>query len=217
MRFLFVLLYCSLFSNLAAVDTVKIEVFYGKKIAPHVQDVIEISHRIYRGYPYLYNGDDPDYEAYLHTYPQSENAIVCIVFEGKTAVGLAAGRPMIEAREFYKQPLIDHGYDLSQLFYMGEYGLQPEYRGQGIEELMVKSLEDFAAMIGFSHLCHWEMDGASDDPKQLLGYIPGNSFWKKLNHAKHNELNFTLIWTDIGAAVETPHVAEYWMKELTNQ
>ena len=85
--------------------------------------------KIYREYPYLYNGDDKDYEAYLETYANAKDAIICVAFDGSKVIGLAAAMPMSETRKIFQQPLLDHKFDLNSLFYLGEFGASTRIPG----------------------------------------------------------------------------------------
>jgi GNAT superfamily N-acetyltransferase len=208
--FAFICPLTTLFAN-----TIKVETFHGKEISSHTQQIINLCNMIYREYPYLYNGDDADYTSYLESLSQLNDAIICLAFDDKKAVGLAIGIPMSETRDVYKPPLIKQGYDLNSVFYLGEFGLKPEYRGQGIEEAMYRKIEDFAKKSGkFNTLCLWEIDNSSNSQQQPLGYIPRDDFWKNLNFVRHQDLNFVLFWQNINDNHETPHLAVYSIKKL---
>ena len=156
-------------------------------------------------YPYLYNGDDAGYEEYLESYCKVKGAIVCLAFDTDKVIGLATGMPMQETREIYQQTFLKNGYDLESLYYLGEFGVQKEYQGRGVEEALYAEIAA-VAQDRSKKLCLWEL--SSDLPR---GYIPNSTFWEKIGFIHHPELYFTIVWTNIGDAIESEHLAEYWV------
>ena len=125
------------------IEKCKLEVFHDHEIAPYVKEIVQFVNKIYRNYPYFYNGDDAGYEAYLESFPNLGDVTVCLAFEGEEVVGIAVGLPMPK-RHVYQETLLEHGYDLKELFYLGEFGLKPEYQGQDIELIMYQNIESVA-------------------------------------------------------------------------
>lgn len=198
-----------------AQDPLRIETFHGDEIVPYTQDIIKLCDMIYRQYPYLYNGDDAGYTSYLESYAQSKGSIICLAFDGKKAVGIAAGMPLVESREIYQEPLKKHGYDLSTLFYQGEFGLMPEYRSQGIEEAMYQKLENFAKESGkYKMIAFWEIESSAPPQQRPDDFIPKDPFWKRLGFIRFSELNFNIFWTNFNEKTESPHLAVYWLKKI---
>lgn len=199
-----------LFMPLMAKDNIKIETFRGAEIAPHIKEVIKLCDSIYREYPYLYNGDDAEYTAYIESYSQSNDAITCLAFDGKNAVGLAIGIPMSKTRDLYKQTLMEHGIDLDKMFYLGEFGVKSEYRNNGIEEKMYLEIENFAKQAGsFNMIGLWEIQGAKTPSE-----ISKDEFWKKMGFMRRPDLHFDILWTNIGDSKESTHLAVYSIKKI---
>lgn len=205
--FMFTLTFCTYLSSLFSGEgtDIRIEIFQGKEIESHTNEVVELCHMIYQEAPYYYNGDDAEYEEYLKSYSEAPHAITCLVFDHNKPIGLAIGLPLANTRDPYKVPLLESGYTLKDLFYIGEFGLSPEYLHQGIEEQMYQKIESFSQQQGFTRLCVWEITNAKLNIEE--------SFWKKVGFTLHPELNFSLSWTNIGDTDSTPHIALYWLKE----
>ena len=205
--FLFSLVFCSYLTPLFAEENskIRIELFQGKEIEVHAQEVIDLCHMIYREAPYYYNGDDAGCENYWKSYYHSADAVTCLVFDDETAVGLGIGLPALETRDFYIVPFQEKGYDINDFFYIGEFGLNPKYRNREIEEEMQKKIEAFAREHKYSKICLWEIEDRSSHIE--------NVFWKKVGFVQHPDLNFSIDWTDIGNTESTPHLAIFWIKE----
>ena len=208
--FLFAFLF---FIPLAAQNNIRIETFRGTETAPYIQDIVKLCNAIYREPPYLYNGDDEEYTAYIESLSQANDVVICLVFDGEKAVGLSIGRPLIQTRGPYKETLVEHGYDLNQFFYLGEFGLLSGYRDCRIEEAMYLEIEKAAFVDGaFDMICVWDIV----DPNQFSSdtCFVEDYFWKKLGFVQHPELNFQIVWINIGDTQESSHLAVYSIKEL---
>ncbi len=199
------------FSALNADDGINIQAFRGQEITPFTKNIVQLVDKIYREAPYFYNGDDEGYTVYLESYSRSNDALICLVFDGTRIVGIAAGIPFSQTRDLYKKPLLDKGYDLNALFYVGEFGLNPEYQGRGIEDKMYQKLADFAKdQKSYKTMAMWQLDSSASHQ----GYITPETFWKTIGFVRKPELNFEISWTNIDDTVETPHQAIYWLKNL---
>ncbi len=201
----------------ANAEDLRVETFRGAEIAPHIEDVVRLSNRIYREYPYCYNGESRSYEEYLESYATSDGVMICIAYQGKEAVGLAAGLPLQENRDLYKPPLEEHGYDLKSIFYIGEFGLEPRYQGEGVERTMYEKLARFAKEGGFKAIALWELDDASNQAERPQGYIPREQFWEELGFIRHPKLAFRIDWINIGETTESSHLAIYWIKSIATE
>ena len=212
----FVLLSVFLLSSALAIGgEIKIECFRGDHIRPYTDKIIPFVDRIYRESPYFYNGDDEGYQAYLETYATTTDGMICLAFDEKTIIGIAAGMPMGKTRDIYQKPFLDHGHPLGSFYYLGEFGLRPDYHGKGIEEEMLKKMEAFVVKEGkYKNCCLWEIQGPS--PSSAKRYIPKNDFWTKNGFSRHSELNFLIYWTNIDEKKESPHLAVYWIKEMAH-
>lgn len=194
---------------------IRVETFQGHQITPYIHKIVQLCDKMYREYPYFYNGDNEGYQSYLESYAQSKDAIISLAFEGEKAVGIAAGIPMSKTRNLYQQTLLEHGYNLHTLFYLGEFGLKAEYQGQGIEETLYRNIENYVNKDGhFSAICFWEIDDSLNSRQKQLGYLLKDDFWKRLGFVRRPELNFLIFWTNINETQESAHSAVYWMKNM---
>lgn len=188
-------------------QSIRIELFKGNEIQPHIQNVVKLCHKIYESAPYFYKGDDAEYEDYLNSYSQTDNAVTCLVFNGERAIGLGVGLPLSESRDFYKFPLLKAGFEPDNLFYIGEFGLDSSLQDLGIEEMMYLEIENFAKHHNYHEFCIWEIQ----DPANTA-YNPIDEFWNELGFVTHPEINFHLSWVDIGKTEPTSHKAIYKIK-----
>src|ERR1700722_4345690 len=136
-----------------------VETFRGTEISAHIKEIRGLCDSIYCESPYLHNGQDHGYDSYLETYAKAKQSVACLAYDDKKIVGMAAGMAMSETKEVFRKPLEDHAHDLEGVFYLGEFGLRPEYQGKGVEEKMYSKIEACAKESGlYKMICFCEID-----------------------------------------------------------
>lgn len=212
--YLFALCLCCHISVTA--DPIKIEKMQGTQIDPYLAEIIQFVTKMYRDYPYLYNGDDAGYQQYLNTYAQAKEGVIFVAFDGKKIVGVASGMPMADSRDIFKPTLVRHGYSIKNIYYIGEFGVSPEYHGKGIESTLMSKMEQFIKEHKqYNTISLWELNPASSSQTQRAPtHFPNGIFLQNNGFAYHPELNFIVHWTNINEKHESPHLAVYWLKDL---
>jgi GNAT superfamily N-acetyltransferase len=194
----------------------RVETFKGKEISSHIKEIRALCDTIYCESPYLHNGQDQGYDTYLENYAKSNQSIACIAYDDKKVVGMAAGMPMTEAHDVFKKPLDDQAHDLDAIFYLGEFGLRPEYRGKGLEEKMFSKIEAYARENGqYKRICFCEIDDVTTPTQKPPGTIMRDDFWKNHGFNKYSKVHFLVFWTNINETIESPHLAVFWTKKLS--
>jgi GNAT superfamily N-acetyltransferase len=194
-------------SSLWAVD---LEVLQGDQINDRVSEIAQFCNELYLQPPYFYDGQDAGYEAYLQAYGQDPESIICLALDNAHIVGIAAGMPMAHTRPFYQDPLLSAGYSIAPIFYLGEFGLQPPYQGQAIEQELLEQI--IGRIANYQSLCVFELQ-SSPDP---IAWVPPATFWEENDFVLHPELTFTVKWTHAGDASETEHLATYWIRKIAD-
>jgi GNAT superfamily N-acetyltransferase len=177
--------------------------------------------RIFRDYPYLYDGDT-EYEArYLATYSRAKGGVVVRTRDGERIVGASTALPLAEETDTVKAPFLAAGYDPAQVFYLGESVLLPEYRGRGIGVRFFEAHEVHARQLaadpasGFGPLA-WlafcAVERAADDPRRPPGYEPLDRFWQHRGYRRQPELRTAFRWKEIGETAESPKPMVFWLK-----
>ncbi len=66
----------------------------GSDLARYIPELAQLRIRVFRDFPYLYEGD-LDYERrYLETYTRSPGSVIVLVFDGNDIVGASTGLPL---------------------------------------------------------------------------------------------------------------------------
>jgi GNAT superfamily N-acetyltransferase len=188
--------------------------FSGPELAPWIDALGEVRIRVFREYPYLYEGT-LDYERdYLRTYLRSERSRVILVRDGNLVVGATTCVPVADEGAEFQQPFVEQGYDLETICYFGESILLPEYRGRGLGRQFFERREAYAQRLGgcrFTTFC--AVDRASDDPRRPHSYRPLDSFWGSLGYVRQPELMARFVWKEIDEDRESPKQLTFWLKD----
>ena len=120
----------------------------GESLGAHLDELARLRIRVFREYPYLYEGD-LDYERrYLDTYRRSSGSVVVLARDGERIVGASSAIPMAHESDETKAPFVRAGLEVERIFYLGESVLLPEYRGRGIGVAFFEQREAHAREAG---------------------------------------------------------------------
>lgn len=187
----------------------------GADIAAHVEALAALRIRVFRDFPYLYDGDLAYERDYLTTYVQSPRSLAFIVHDGEALVGATTALPLQDEEPAFRQPLADAGFDTSTVFYFGESLLLPDYRGRGLGHRFFDEREAWARQAGgFRHACFCAVQRPVDHPLRPRGYEPLDRFWRKRGYTRRDEITAVYRWRDIGADHETDKRLIFWLRTL---
>lgn len=170
--------------------------------------------RVFREWPYLYEGD-LDYEkSYLETYAGCPEAVVVVAEAGNQVIGASTAIPMAYEPMTVQAPFLSTSINPAMVFYFGESVLLPEWRGQGIGHLFMDARENAARDAGFAWAAFCAVERAEEDPRRPADYQPLHAFWRKRGFARCPELHTTFSWKEIGETDESPKLMVFWIKSL---
>ena len=171
--------------------------------------------RIFRVFPYLYDGDLEYEEKYLARFRQAERAFLAAAFDGETIVGAATAAPMASEAAEFRSPFERAGYDTSKIFYFAESLLLPEYRGTGVGVKFFEAREAHARSFGsYTHAAFCGVVRGDDHPARPQGHAPLDGFWRKRGFEKLEGVTTSYAWKDVGNTQETDKTMQFWMKSL---
>lgn len=187
----------------------------GAALHRFIPELARLRMRVFRDFPYLYDGD-PDYEArYLQTYIEAPHSVVVLAFDDENVVGASTGLPLRHETADVQQPFREANYNVDELFYCGESVLLPQYRGQGAGVAFFEQRELHARAIGgMKYSCFCAVERPATHPARPADYRPLDDFWRHRGYEKHPELATHFSWKDLGDAQETAKPMTFWMKPL---
>ncbi len=175
----------------------------------------ELRIKVFRAWPYLYDGNLAYEARYLARFRDADRAFLAAAFHDSTIVGAATAAPMAgEAAEFRK-PFEDAGIDVSRIFYFAESLLLPDFRGRGLGHRFFDAREEYARSFGdYSHTAFCGVVRPDHHPLKPRDYRPLDGFWRKRGYEKLAGVTTSYSWKDVGEVAETTKTMQFWMKQL---
>ncbi|GEP42571.1 GNAT family acetyltransferase [Brevifollis gellanilyticus] len=185
-----------------------------REIYPWIEAVGNLRLRVFREYPYLYEGTLDEERHYLSTYAEAPTSLIVLVKDGENAVGATTCVRMNEGDAAFAASFEKAGMDVSKVCYLGESVLLPAYRGQGIGKAFFQYREEHARQLGCTITAFCAVDRPSDHPSRPEGHRPLDAFWQAQGYEKHPELQATFVWKEIHESSESPKTLTFWLKTL---
>ncbi len=186
-----------------------------RNLESYLEDLAQLRIKVFRAFPYLYDGSI-DYEmSYLETYTSCPESIVVLVMDGDQVVGATTGLPLDAETAEFQKPFIDAGYDASRIFYCAESVLLSEYRGRGVYPKFFEEREGHARSIGRFDTCAFCcVERPENHPLRPADYVPLDSIWSRFGYTKHPELRTSYSWKDVDETEESEKPMVFWLKTL---
>lgn len=194
--------------------TLDIRPLTGADLDRVLPDLARLRMRVFRDWPYLYDGDFAYEHRYLQSYRDSAGAILVGVFDGDRLVGAATGTPMEDHAEDFAAPLAGLALPLTEIFYCAESVLLPDYRGRGVGHRFFDLREKHARALGRSHSVFCAVIRPGDHPARPTAYRSLDPFWRARGYRPVEGAVATFAWKEIGEACESEKPLQVWMRAL---
>lgn len=169
--------------------------------------------RVFREWPYLYDGDLEYERRYLQRYLLSERSLVLLAHDGDQLVGASTALPLIEAEADMRAPFEAAGVDLSECLYFGESVVLPAYRGQGLGVAFFEQREQHARDLGLSRCTFCAVLRPDSHPARPLDYRGNEAFWLRRGYTP-TDLQCGFDWQDLGDSELTRKQMRFWTRDL---
>ena len=189
-------------------------VVIGADLESWLQSVAELRIRVFRDFPYLYDGSLEYERAYLQTYVESDTSVCVLALDGDRVVGASTGLAMADETEEFRQPLVEAGLDVESVFYCAESVLLPEYRGHGIYRDFFEAREAHARALGKAVSMFCAVQRPDDHPLKPRDYQPLDPVWRRFGYRPEPRIQATFPWKDIDQPVETGKPLMFYRKVL---
>lgn len=195
-------------------DKLILETIKGAEIARHLLVLADLRIRVFREWPYLYEGS-PAYEReYLEGYALCPDSVVILARDGENIVGASTALPLASADEGFQAAFSGSDYPAEGVFYFGESVLLPAYRGQGTGHHFFSLREQQAAALGAKWAAFCAVERAPGDPRKPSQYRPLDGFWGRLGYHRNPAIKARFDWREIGSDESQPHTLAFWIKDL---
>ncbi|WP_218145726.1 GNAT family N-acetyltransferase [Sphingobium sp. YR768] len=195
-------------------DAIRIEDLTGAALVAALDALADLRIAVFRAFPYLYEGTRAYERDYLTAYADSPGALIVGAFAGDQLVGAATAAPMADHAAEFAAPFEARGIDIGRVYYFGESVLLPEWRGHGVGHAFFDRREAKAREHGFAMASFCAVIRPADHPARPTDYSPLDPFWRKRGFAPVDGLTTRFVWRDVGAAQDSDHDMQFWIKPL---
>jgi len=191
----------------------------GAGLGQYIAELARLRIRVFREFPYLYDGDPAYEERYLQTYLNAERSLMVLAVDSsqtdQPVIGASSALSLEDETEEVQRPFILAGMNPAEIFYCGESVLLPQYRGQGAGVEFFNRREAHArALGGFKTICFCAVDRPHNHPRRPDDYVPLDEFWQKRGYRKAPQLHTTFSWQDLDENSESEKPMIFWTKDL---
>jgi len=194
--------------------TLRYDTLTGAAIDPVIDGLAALRIRVFRDWPYLYDGDAAYERAYLASYRDTPDAIVVTAHDGDRLVGAATGLPMPDADAEFRAAFDGTDHDPAQIFYCAESVLLPAWRGQGAGHRFFDLREAHARGLGLRYASFCSVVRPPDHPLRPADYRPLDPFWRKRGYTPLDGVVAHFAWPDIGELQDSVKPLQVWMRAL---
>lgn len=185
----------------------------GAELEPWLDSLGALRIRVFREYPYLYDGT-LDYEReYLRVYQQcARSRIVLATAADGNLIGATTCMPLVDESPEFQKPFLDAGRAVDDCLYFGESIVLPEWRGVGLGKEFFARREEHARRLGLTNTAFCAVDRPENHPLRPPGYRPLDGFWTARGYTKQPSLQAVFPWKEIGEESESPKTLTFWTK-----
>ena len=188
----------------------------GTELAPWLDALGDLRMRVFREFPYLYEGTLEYERDYLRVYQNSgRSRIVLVTDGGGNLIGATTCLPLAEESAEFRQSFVAAGIDVNRCLYFGESIVLPEWRGLGLGKEFFVRREEHARRLGLDMTTFCAVDRPADHPLRPAGYRPLDGFWASRGYQKQAALKVEFSWKEIGESRDSPKTLTFWTKSWT--
>jgi len=184
-------------------------------LTPYIHALADLRLRVFRDYPYLYDGSLSDELEYLEAYSNSPSSLVTLALDGNVVIGASTCLRLSDADEGFRACFENNGTEISKICYLGESVLLKPYRGRGIGKMFFHYRENHARSLQCSSAAFCSVDRGADHAHKPIDYRPLDGFWETQGYEKHPKLKAHFSWKEVHEDKATPKTLTFWTKALT--
>lgn len=190
-------------------------VLMGDDLRDRLPDLARLRIKIFRDFPYLYDGNLTYEENYLRRYAEAPDAVIICACEGARVVGASTALPLEHEDAAFQQPLVAQGFDPRDVFYFGESVLDPDWRGRGAGVAFFQYREAHAtALKRFKLAAFCTVIRPDDHPMRPPNYSPLNRFWANRGFEECDGAIARYSWQDLDETMNSEKRLQFWVKAL---
>lgn len=189
-----------------------VKAIIGDAIEPWMPALARLRIRVFREFPYLYEGTEAYEEKYLRAYAASQRSLFVLALQGDEVVGVSTAIPLAEAEAVFREPFVARGIDPATVLYFGESVLAPACRGKGVGHRFFDEREAYARQLGLPLTSFCAVERPQDHPAKPVDYRPLHAFWKQRGYVYQPDMKIDYPWLDVGDTEETLKPMRFWLR-----
>jgi GNAT superfamily N-acetyltransferase len=194
---------------------IEIRCVSGDEVEPWLGALARLRIRVFREFPYLYEGSESYERQYLESYAKSRLGLVVLAVQADRVVGASTAMPLTDADQAFQQPFLDAGVLPQSVCYFGESVLEPSERGKGLGHRFFDERERHALGHGFSTAAFCSVIREPSHPLRPADFRDHHAFWIKRGYRQNPDLVATLGWRQIDQGPhEVVNQLVFWQKSL---
>lgn len=194
---------------------IQYETLHGKAAERHIEDLARLRIRVFREFPYLYDGTTAYEARYLQTYFQCPDSLIVLARDDDRIVGCATAIPLKFEESEFQKPFIEQKMPPDAVMYFGESVLLPDYRGQGVGKNFLQKRIHYATRYpGIRWAAFCAVCRNAEDARRPSGYRPLDTLWQSFGFQAVPGMRTTYHWKEIGQAEETDQEMQFWLRHI---
>lgn len=191
-----------------------------EELKPLLPFVAALRIKIFREYPYLYEGDFIEEMEDLRNCSQKSHNAVAIACHNNIPIGFLYGIPLTEFASHFENPVVDLFKEKKlapeTCYYFADIIILPEHRGNHLSKKLFDTLETYAQEQGYCS-ASFITESHEFHPLKPVDYKSLDPLWNSLNYKKTGLVSHGSWQTHKadGTIVKELHVADIWFKNLT--
>lgn len=194
---------------------IEVQVLQGANILPFLDQLAHLRIRVFREWPYLYDGDYANEREYLRAFSESPSSVMVIARDTtlvtSPVVGVSTAMALADESGSIRDPFVGADIDVSQWFYLAESVLLEDYRGRGLGHRFFDEREAAGRRAGFRRFTFCAVQRSDSDPRKPPGTRRLEPFWRGRGYAPL-DLRCSLEWKEVGAPAATSQTLRFWGK-----
>jgi GNAT superfamily N-acetyltransferase len=186
------------------------QIIRGPEIENHIDDLGRFRIKIFREYPYLYDGNIEFERVYLDPYSRNPESLLLILQDARGIIGACTGTPLTGEDNDFQNAFMGENKD--EIYYIGAVILRADSRGQKLGSRLLSTALSLIDMKRFKKTSLCTVDRGLNHPRRPGNYCPPDCLWEKYGFVKSTNLLAYLAWTDIGQKIETKKPMNIWFK-----
>ena len=184
------------------------------ELTARLDDLARLRITVFRDWPYLYDGDMAYERRYLAPLLDSSEALVAGAFDGERLVGATTAAPLEDHAEDFAAAFDGSPQELSDIYYLAESVLLPDYRGQGIGHRFFDIREARGLELGRGYAAFCAVERPADHPMRPSGHRPLDDFWQGRGYQKLPGVVAQFPWKDLAETKESLKPLQFWIRKL---